>query len=93
MAGSVVALGGEVDVPIRVIDTQLHGVHLRVVEPGHDVEAAQAGPQVPGAGALDRGQRVGAAHVGEEGGPLVRRAASWTRVNSPRGMRDIRSIE
>ena len=62
----VVPFRGEEDVAIRVVPADLGDVQLAPQEVHHDVERAEARADVPGTGALDRDQRVRAAHVRDQ---------------------------
>ena len=65
-AGDVVALRGEEDVAVRMLPAELSDVELAPEQVDDDVERAEARAEMSGAGALDRDERVGAAHVGEQ---------------------------
>ncbi len=62
--GHVVALGREVDVAIGMLPAETRRVQLLEEKPRDDVHRAEARPEVPGAGTLDRDERIEAAHVG-----------------------------
>ena len=64
--GDVVALRREEDVAVGVVPAELGHVQLAEEEVRDQVERAEARAEVPGAGALDRDERVRAAHVGEQ---------------------------
>ena len=70
--GHVVPLRGEEDVAVGRVEAELGDVQLRPEQVRDEVERAEGGAEVPGAGALDRDERVRAAHVGEEREALVR---------------------
>ena len=70
--GHVVPLRGEEHVAVGRVEAELRDVQLLPEQMGDEVERAERGAEVPGAGALDRDERVRAAHVGEEREALVR---------------------
>src|SRR5439155_14311227 len=65
-AGGVVTLRGEEDVSIRVTPAQLRDVQLPPEQVDDYVEGAEARAEVSGTCALDRHERICAAHVGEQ---------------------------
>ena len=66
-ARHVVALRREVHVAVGVVEAELGDVQLLVEQEDDDVHRAEARAEVAGAGALDGGQRVEPAHVGDHG--------------------------
>ena len=97
-AGDVVALRGEEDVALRVVEAELADVQLLVEEVHHDVEGAEARAEMPRAGALDGDERVEPAHVREqrEAGIRIRagRAANAVELGlgNEREVRHVRHV-
>ncbi len=60
------ALRGEEDVALRVVEAELADVQLLVEKVHHDVEGAEARAEVPRASALDGDERVEPAHVRQQ---------------------------
>ena len=65
-AGDVVALRREEDVAVRIVPAELGDVELAPEQVHDDVQRAEARAEMSRAGALDRDERVRAAHVGEQ---------------------------
>ena len=72
----VVTLRREEHVALRVVETELRDVQLGVEEMRHDVERAEARPEVPRARPLHRDERVQPADVGDQ---RQRRVGAGTR--------------
>ena len=70
-AGHVMALRGEEDVAIGIVEAELGDVQLRVEEVHDDVERAEARAEMPGPGALHGDERVQPADVRDECKPRV----------------------
>ena len=70
-AGHVVALGGEEDVPVGVLEPAPGDVELLEQQLDDEVERAERGAEVPRAGPLDRDERVQPAGVREQRQPRV----------------------
>ena len=70
-ARDVVALGREEDVAVGGVEADLGDVQVLPEEVDDEVERAEGRAEMPGAGALDRGERVQPAHVREEREPGV----------------------
>ncbi len=70
--GHVVPLRGEEDIAVGRVEAELRDVQLLPEQMGDEVQRAEGGAEMPGAGALDRDERVRATHVREEREAVVR---------------------